>query len=280
MERQPIVSGVFYQGNAIALTEQIENLFKHPQGPEKVPERPKGELKKSIGLILPHAGYMASGPTAAWGILEASKKGNPETIVIIGPSHTGTGMPVSVWDKGVWVTPFGTVSIDEELASFFLDNYDYADQNYDAHLNEHSIEIQLPLLQYVYGRDIKIVPIAMMDQRKETAFEIGKVFNSMKDEKKILFIASSDLNHYESEEITQKKDKEVISHIMASNIDRLYSSITELDISMCGFGPVSALLSSGLGMPRFIKHSTSGIMTGDYTHVVGYFSAIIEGEDK
>ncbi len=279
MERQPIVAGVFYQGNTMALTEQIKTLFNHHEGPGKAPLLKDQPIQQSFGLILPHAGYMASGPVAACGLAEAAKKGHPESIVILGPSHTGTGMPVSVWDKGSWVTPFGDVDIDEELASYFLAEYEYASVNYDAHINEHSIEIQLPLLQYVYGREIKILPIAMMDQRKQTAQEIGEVFASMKNKKKIMFIASTDLNHYESEEITRQKDEEVISHIRSSNVERLYSSITEHDITMCGFGPVSALLSSQLGKPRIIKHSTSGVMTGDYSHVVGYLAAILEGSE-
>ena len=280
MERQPIVAGVFYQGNTMALTEQIKALFFHREGPGKEPVVEDQQISQSFGLIMPHAGYMASGPVAAWGIMEAAKKGRPDSIVILGPSHTGTGMPVSVWDKGTWVTPFGTVEIDEELAATLLEQYDYASANYDAHINEHSIEIQLPLLQYVYGRDIKVLPIAMMDQRKKTAEEIGRVFAGMKDKKKILFIASTDLNHYESEELTRQKDEEVISHIRSSNVERLYSSITEHDISMCGFGPVSALLSAELGKARIIKHSTSGVMTGDYSHVVGYVAAILEGSES
>jgi len=279
MERQPIVAGVFYQGNAMALTEQVQSLFTHREGPEKEPVVKDQRIQESFGLIMPHAGYMASGPVAAWGLVEAAKKGRPDSIVILGPSHTGTGMPVSVWDKGTWVTPFGTVDIDEALASQFLDQYDYASANYDAHKNEHSIEIQLPLLQYVYGRDIKVLPIAMMDQRRQTAMEIGRVFAALKEKKRILFIASTDLNHYESEEITRQKDEEVISHICSSNVERLYSSITEHDISMCGFGPVSALLSADLGKARMIKHSTSGVMTGDYSHVVGYVAAILEGSE-
>ncbi|HPJ89719.1 MAG TPA: AmmeMemoRadiSam system protein B [Thermotogota bacterium] len=276
LERKPIVAGIFYKGNMIALSEQIKNLFLDDEGPMAEPELNRHEIEKSFGLILPHAGYMASGTTAAAALYEAAKKGIPETIVIVGPNHTGLGAPVSVWDKGSWVTPFGTVSIDEELAARFLKAYDYAASDYDAHMGEHSIEIQLPLLQYVYGRDLKILPITLMDQRKKTAIEIGEVFSRLKDEKKCLFIASTDLNHYEPEEVTRKKDEEVITHILSSSVNRLYDSLTEYKITMCGFGPVTTLLTAGLGTPRYIKHSTSGSMNGDYSHVVGYFSGIIE----
>jgi AmmeMemoRadiSam system protein B len=276
LERKPIVAGIFYKGNMIALSEQIKELFLSKEGPGSEPETKKEQIEKSFGLIMPHAGYMASGTTAAMALHEAAPKGVPETIVIVGPNHTGIGAPVSVWDKGSWVTPFGTALIDEELATSFLKAYPYASSDYDAHMNEHSIEIHLPMLQYVYGRDIKILPIALMDQRQKTAVEIGEVFSRLKEEKNCLFIASTDLNHYEPEEVTRRKDEEVITHILSSSVNRLYDSLTEHNISMCGFGPVTTLLAAELGTPRYIKHSTSGSMNGDYSHVVGYFSGIID----
>jgi len=274
--RKPVVAGIYYQGNLLALRNQIKSLFKHSEGPGVEPSLSDKKLERSYGMILPHAGYMASGPVAAWGMVEAAKMGTPDTIVLLGPSHTGLGMPVSVWDDGDWETPFGSVAIDKDLARQFLKEYDYAEANYEAHTDEHSIEIHLPLLQYVFGRDIKILPIAMMDQRKKTAMEIGSVIRKLKEEKNILFIASTDLNHYEPEAETREKDEEVISHILEQNIERMYGSISEMDISMCGFGPVAAVLEGKMGQPEMLKHSTSGVMTGDYSHVVGYVSMIVK----
>jgi len=274
--RKPAVSGIFYQDNSLGLRNQIEQIFSHNQGPGVIPAVPEHNLTKSYGLILPHAGYIYSGPVAAWGMQEAAKKGIPETVIIIGPSHTGMGMPVSVWDKGSWETPFGEVQVDEELAFEFLKNYDYANSNYNAHLGEHSIEVHLPLLQFTLGNSFKILPISMMDQRKQTAEEIAGVFSKIKDMKKCIFIASTDLNHYETENITQKKDKEVIDAILNTNIERMYSVITEKNISMCGFGPVASLLKAKLGNPLLLKHLTSGQVSGDLSHVVGYSSFLID----
>lgn len=276
MIRKPAVSGIFYQDNSLGLRNQIGQIFSHSQGPGEIPPVPETNLSRSYGLILPHAGYVYSGPVAAWGLREAAKKGLPETVVIIGPSHTGMGMPVSVWDKGSWETPFGNAEVDEELAYEFLKSYDYANSNYKAHIGEHSIEVHIPLLQFVFGNSFKILPISMMDQRRETAEEIANVFEKIKDMKKCLFIASTDLNHFETEEITQKKDKEVIDAILNNNVERLYSVIAEKNISMCGFGPVASLLRAKLGNPLLLKHLTSGQMSGDFSHVVGYSSLLID----
>lgn len=276
MHRKPVVSGIFYQGNIMTLRTQIEGLFLNPKGPGVLPGISDKSLIKSYGLILPHASYVYSGPVAAWGINEAAQRGKPETIVLLGPSHTGLGMPVSVWDTGQWETPFGLVDVDSELAKKFLSLYDYAKPNYDAHLNEHSLEIQIPLFQFIFGRTFKILPITMMDQRKKTAIEIAKVFEKMKDDKPILFVASSDLNHYESQEETEKKDLDAIENILSSDVENLYKVISEKEISICGFGPISTLLKAGLGKPQLLKHLTSGEISGDYSHVVGYASFVIE----
>lgn len=276
MHRKPAVSGIFYQGNIMTLRTQIESLFLNSKGPGVLPGISDKVLENSYGLILPHASYTYSGPVAAWGINEAAKRGKPETIILIGPSHTGLGMPVSVWESGQWETPFGLVEVDSELAKKFLSIYDYASPNYDAHINEHSLEVQIPLFQFIFGRTFKILPITMMDQRKQTALEISRAFQSIKDEKPILFVASSDLNHYESQEETEKKDSEVINAILSSDVDNLYRVISEKDISMCGFGPVSSLLKAGLGSSKLLKHLTSGEISGDFSHVVGYASFAIE----
>lgn len=275
MHRKPVVAGIFYQDNVLTLRNQIEKLFLNPLGPGELPEFPQQTLLKSFGLILPHAGYVYSGSVAAWGIREAAKKGKPETVVLLGPCHTGMGKPVSVWDRGAWETPFGNIEIDTELATQLLARYEYASPNYEAHFGEHSLEVNLPLLQFIYGRDFKILPIAMMDQRKSTAKELGAHFAFLKNYKPILFIASTDLNHYESEALTRSKDQEVLDAILQQNVDHLYSALTDKNISMCGFGPVAALLSADMGTPILLKHATSGEVSGDFHHVVGYASVVM-----
>ena len=276
MHRKPVVSGVFYSDNLLALRSQIEKLFLSPIGPGQLADLPTKSIQKSFGLVLPHAGYVYSGSVSAWGILELSKRGKPETVVLIGPSHTGMGKPISIWNRGSWETPFGNIEIDTELADLLLSRYDYASGDFEGHMGEHSLEVNLPMLQYIYGRDFRILPVAMMDQRKGTALELGEQFAYLKTLKPLLIIASTDLNHYESESVTQKKDQEVIDAIVSMDVERLYSVISEQHISMCGFGPTAALMSSGDWNPKLLKHATSGEISGDYQRVVGYVSMLFE----
>ncbi len=276
MHRKPVVSGVFYSDNLLALRSQIEKLFLSPIGPGQLADLPTKSIQKSFGLVLPHAGYVYSGSVSAWGILELSKRGKPETVVLIGPSHTGMGKPISIWNRGSWETPFGNIEIDTELADLLLSRYDYASGDFEGHMGEHSLEVNLPMLQYIYGRDFRILPVAMMDQRKGTALELGEQFAYLRTLKPLLIIASTDLNHYESESVTQKKDQEVIDAIVSMDVERLYSVISEQHISMCGFGPTAALMSSGDWNPKLLKHATSGEISGDYQRVVGYVSMLFE----
>jgi len=276
LHRKPVVSGVFYSDNLLALRSQIEKLFLSPIGPGQLADLPTKSIQKSFGLVLPHAGYVYSGSISAWGILELSRRGKPETVVLIGPSHTGMGKPISIWNRGSWETPFGNIEIDTELADLLLSRYDYASGDFEGHMGEHSLEVNLPMLQYIYGRDFRILPVAMMDQRKGTALELGEQFAYLRTLKPLLIIASTDLNHYESESVTQKKDQEVIDAIVSMDVERLYSVISEQHISMCGFGPTAALMSSGDWNPKLLKHATSGEISGDYQRVVGYVSMLFE----
>ena len=276
LHRKPVVSGVFYSDNLMALRSQIEKLFLSPIGPGQLPDFPTKNIQKSFGLVLPHAGYVYSGSVSAWGIWELAKRGKPETILLIGPSHTGMGKPISIWNSGSWETPFGNIEVDAELADLLLSRYDYASADSEGHLGEHSLEVHIPMLQYIYGRDFRILPIAMMDQRKETALDLGEQFSYLKTLKPLLIIASTDLNHYEPENVTRRKDQEVIDAIASMNVEHLYSVISELNISMCGFGPTAALMSSGDWKPKLLKHATSGEISGDYERVVGYVSMLFE----
>jgi len=276
LERKPAVSGIFYASNLVKLREQIQKLFLHVEGPGKIPEPVHEPLKNSVGVMLPHAGYVCSGPIAADGLAQVSQHGVPSTIVLLGPSHTGMGKPVSVWDRGEWQTPFGTVQVDHELSQKFLDLYDYARVNYDAHVGEHSLEVQLPLLQFVYGQDFRILPIAMMDQRKETAREMASVFQELKKDRPLLFVASSDMNHYQAEQETLEKDDHVLQAVLEMDVEKMYAAISEYEVSMCGFGPVATLLLSGLGTPRLVKHVTSAKTCTDQRHVVGYASVVFD----
>lgn len=282
MYRPPYVAGSFYPGDKSALKKMIEKFM--------------GEAKKDIdfidegryaGVLCPHAGYVYSGKTQAHSYYYLSNS-PPETFVILGPNHTGRGLPVALMDKGLWETPFGEIKINEELASKIIEKSGFIGVDSSAHKYEHSIEVQLPFLQYI-KKDITFVPICMGIQDKETALEIGKAIAKSSKEP-LGVIASSDLVHYGSrfgynplkgnkEETLswiKKNDMEILKMAENFDIDGLYQFIESKDYTACGYGPLSAMLSSmkelGAKKARILDYSNSYETSGDYSAVVGYGS--------
>ncbi len=277
MKRNPAVSGVFYPSGKKMLLDTIEDLFLGPLGPGKVPEVSNEALEKPVGLISPHAGYMYSGQVAAWGFHELAEKGKPKTVIIMGPNHTGYGPRVSVFPNGVWETPLGEVEIDEEAVRIISEYSEVISSDTSAHVMEHSIEVQIPFLQYLYGDSFKIVPIVMKDQSPSVAKDLSAAISRyLSLNHSTVIIASTDLNHYEDQETTIRKDSAVIEAIESGNPMMLYSTVYDLDVSMCGVGPVATLMMLQIGKPRVLKHATSGDVSGDYLEVVGYLSVIYD----
>lgn len=274
--RTPAVAGMFYEADPQALREQIEWCFKHPLGPGRIPEPASERRRVSTGYVAPHAGYMYSGPVAAWVYYSIASEGPAETYVIIGPNHTGLGTLVSVMPKGVWETPLGAVEIDEELAVGILRYSSYADPDEKAHLYEHSVEVQIPFLQYLYGSRFKIVPIVMWQQTPEMARDLGEAIYRAAAEtgRDVVVIASSDFTHYEPDEVARAKDAKAIEAILSLDPEKLYRVVVELDVSMCGYGPVMTMLYysklAGADAAQKLAYATSGDVTGDRSSVVGY----------
>ena len=280
MKRYPTVAGLFYESDPETLLERLRWAFLHELGPGEIPERVEKKLNKNHGLIVPHAGYIYSGPIASWAYDEISKHGKPDTVIMIGPNHTGFGEDVGIWSSGFWETPLGELEVDEELTRMILElGEGTVKEDIESHTNEHSLEVQLPFLQFIYGDDFRIVPITMMDQRLKTAEGLAETLRKVAEntDKKILFIASTDLNHYENHEETVKKDEILINRILDSDVRGMYEVIREYYITICGYGPVAVLLMLNLGNPKLLKHATSGEMSGDYSKVVGYASFIVSG---
>lgn len=265
MNRKPIAAGTFYPSQKKELLELMDYLF------EKKPKSNIGEYHKK-GVILPHAGYVFSGKTAAKAI--ETIKGKPKNIFIIGPNHTGLGEDISIMDKSEWVTPLGNVPINKTKADK-LCNLLGIKPDYKAHLREHSIEVQLPLLQYWFENDIRIVPIVMKDQSKTIAKTLGKVLKQIVSEEDLI-IASTDLNHYENQKTTIRKDEIIIDDIKKLDIEKMYEHIKNENISMCGYGPTSVLIHQGFKNVNIISHKTSGEALDEYETVVGYLSVILE----
>jgi len=292
MHRSSAVAGYFYKGSPEALKKQVEGFVN-----------PSIHRIKATGILSPHAGLIYSGSVA--GAVYSSIE-LPDTFVLIGPNHTGLGSPVSIMARGSWETPLGTVTIDEQLAASILSKSPRIHEDTLAHLREHSLEVQLPFIQY-FKPDFRIVPIQMLDTRLETCLEVGRAVGeairdgsqepevrSQKSEQvkpgsghsaprasshDVLIVASSDMSHYEQAAAAKEKDFRAIRHILNLDPEGLYREIKDSGTTMCGFGPAVAMLvaSKMLGATKaeLIKYANSGEVSGDYEQVVGYAGIVV-----
>jgi len=279
----PAVAGMFYPSSPESLKAEIEHSFLHRIGPGRLPRKPGGD-RNPPSLISPHAGYVYSGPVAAHGYLQLENRIKPETVVILGPNHYGVGSPVSIYPSGEWVTPLGSVKVDEKLALKLAEISDVFTLDEFSHSREHSIEVQVPFLQYVLG-EFKVLPICILDQSLETCIEVGGALaEALKNYRSFLLVASTDLTHYEPDEIAKQKDEMALQRIVELDVEGLYEVIRRHEISMCGYGPVAAVLEAskrlGASESEVLRHATSGDITGDRGAVVGYASIKIELGEK
>ena len=277
--RKPAVAGSFYDGDSKSLNIQIENCFSHKIGPGEIPLiSPKGQ-NNIVGLISPHAGYIYSGPVAANGFYKIALDGKPGTIIILGPNHRGFGEEVSIMAEGKWKTPLGELEINTDIAEDILRNSKIIKNDKKAHQYEHSIEVQLPFIQYIFGNNIKFVPICMTRQDINTDIEIARSICSSAVDKNILIIASSDFTHYETQEYAENVDKQAINAILEFNPKKLYDMIYHQNLTMCGPGPITVMLLAcetlGAKKAELLKYATSGDVSGMYDQVVGYASLIV-----
>ena len=278
--RMPVAAGQFYEGTEQGLKSQIEECFTHKIGAGKLHEvNPEGE-RKILGLISPHAGYIYSGPVASHGFYRLAQDGIPANVIILGPNHQGMGKMIAISTQDSWQTPLGNIKINKDLANKIIAGCDFIDFDEKAHIYEHSLEVQVPFLQYLYKDKFKIVPICMMDQSLESATGVGKAITKAITNEDVVIIASTDFTHYESGESAKRKDKLALDHILKIDSEGLLETIEESEISMCGPGPVSVLLTVAkeLGTKETIllKYANSGDVSGDYGAVVGYASVITE----
>ena len=266
MNRRPVVAGQFYPASPSQLRAVIGQLVDSNVA--------RGDI---IGLVSPHAGYVYSGPVAGAVISRIKFK---DTFIIMGPNHTGMGKPLSIMTQGTWGTPLGEVEIDSELSKKILATSDNLQDDSSAHQHEHSIEVQLPFLQY-FKKDIKIVPIVLAhstgDIYKEVGKDIARAVNDLNRE--VVIIASSDMTHYEPQESALSKDTRAVEAMLDLNEDELLKRVDELAISMCGYAPVVSLISAtkelGANGAELVKYQTSGDISGDYSSVVGYAGIIV-----
>ena len=272
--RLPTQAGAFYEGTAKSLKKQVEDCFLHELGPGKLPKVAKTGSRHIVGLVCPHAGYMFSGPVAAHAYYKLALDGKPDIVVIFGPNHTGYGSGLAVMNDGVWRTPLGDVEVDGETANQIVRESGIIDVDDSAHRLEHSIEVQLPFLQYLYGSGFKIVPVCFLMQDLISARETGQAVAKVLAGKNVLVIASSDMTHYEPKERAAKKDMLALEAVEELDEEKLYSVVEANRVSACGYGPIAALIVTtkilGVKEAKLLCYKTSGDITGDYSSVVGY----------
>jgi AmmeMemoRadiSam system protein B len=266
MIREPVVSGKFYPQDPRELTELIESFV------EKEPAKLSAQA-----AILPHAGYIYSGKVA---VKTVGKIIGRKRVVILGPNHTGYGKDFGVWPKGAWRTPFGEIAIDEEITDNILSSGDFIVKDELCHKFEHSIEVELPILQYFF-KDFKFVPIccSISDLRtyEKVSNQLNAALRKIKDE--VLIVVSTDMTHYEPDATVRKKDRQALEEIINFNADGLNQKVRKENISMCGIAPVSILLSFikslNVRKAQVILYQTSGDSSNDFSSVVGYAGIVV-----
>ena len=264
--RQPAVAGRFYAANAQRLRAEVEG---YTAAPANAPDEAK---IRALGCVVPHAGYMYSGHVAGavYRRLEL-----PRRMVILCPNHTGMGEPLAIMSEGAWQTPLGDVAIDEQLAAELKQQMPLLSEDETAHRFEHALEVQLPFLQ-VLAPGFRFVPIAVGTGNFEVLSSLGVVIGNTlaKEGEHFLVIASSDMNHYESDSVTRVKDRRAIDQLLALDARGLYDVVKEGNISMCGYGPAVVMLTAarklGATKAELIRYATSGDVSDDRDMVVGY----------
>jgi len=278
--RRPVVAGTFYEGTPKALRAQVESCFLSPLGPGRLPAVNKAGPRQILGLVCPHAGYQYSGAVAANAYFSLAQDGKPDVVVILGPNHTGYGNPLSAMREGAWRTPFGDVQIDSETADAIASETGIVDFDDVAHRHEHSIEVQLPFLQFMFGNELKFVPICFLMQDLGSAMEVGRGLSEALANKNAVVIASSDFTHYEPQARVDKKDADALKAVEALDEKEFFRVIESEDVSACGYGPIAALMTYakavGAIKAEVLCHKTSGDVTGDKTSVVGYAAVAIK----
>ncbi len=264
--RPPAVAGMFYEGRAERLREQVRGCL--PADAEAAP---------AFGAIVPHAGYVYSGPVAGAVYARISL---PRTVLILCPNHTGRGAPASLEPSDAWRTPLGDVPVNRPLARRLLELSPSLAEDRGAHAREHSLEVQLPFLQMLRP-DVEIVPVCLGAADLELCQEVGEAAARMRAEETepFLLLASSDMNHYEARAVGRAKDDRALARVEELDPEGLFSTVLSENISMCGFLPSTALLfaarASGSRQARVVARRDSGDETGDTSSVVGYAGVIV-----
>jgi AmmeMemoRadiSam system protein B len=265
MIREPAVAGSFYPGDAKALDAALDRLM------------PPAPAAPARAVVVPHAGWMYSGAVAGETFARIQV---PRLVVLLGPNHSGLGAPGALMRDGVWRHPGGSVPIASALADALLRASDDLRVDAAAHAREHALEVQVPFLHRRQPA-LEIVPVTL--GRADPGFcraigsAVGRVVAAWPEP--VLLVDSTDLNHYEPQAVSERKDRLAIDAILALDAERLWRDVRQHGVSMCGLAPTQALLHAapalGIGTARLVRYLTSGHVSGDYSRVVGYAGIVL-----
>lgn len=270
MIRQPVVAGRFYDAQPDALEASVQAYLKRGQTPQG-----------STRLVMaPHAGYVFSGGVAGKTIGSAHLA---DTMLLLGPNHTGQGALFSMWHDGTWNYPGGKAPIDEALARALLEAEPRITPDRDAHVGEHSLEVLVPFLMAT-NPHARIVPIAVAEHSLPTLLEVAASVGGVLAnwQAPVSIVVSSDMSHYISHDAAAAKDRQAIEQILAMNPEGLYQTVQQQRISMCGVLPMTVGLAIakrlGIEAPQLVEYATSGEVSGDFAQVVGYAGIVAQAQ--
>lgn len=273
--RPPVVSGRFYPKDPAELRATVATLLADARRAVRPPGRP------AVGIIVPHAGYIYSGSTAA---RVFARVAIPGLVVVLAPNHTGVveaEQGVSIWEAGAFQTPLGEVTVDADAAHALIEmSHGMIDVDHDAHRGEHAIEVELPFLQ-ILRADVRIVPLVIAWDQWEPARLLGEMLARLVQaaEEPVLLLASSDLNHYESAAVSESKDEMALDAIRQLDGQELLARCKRERISMCGRAPAAVVLAAaralGANQAHVVDYRHSGWVSGDNGRVVGYAGVLI-----
>lgn len=269
MIRKPHVAGRFYTDNAAALASEIDAMLD--QGGAK-------RERQTLIAMVPHAGYMFSGPLCGKTLAQANLA---ETILMLGPNHTGMGAAMSVWDRGEWTFPGGSLNVAEDVADAFLAGVGEFESDTAAHISEHSLEVIVPFLHRL-NPETEIVPVALAEPDPNKLLAAGKevadVIKSL--DRPVSMVVSSDMSHFISDEAARKRDALAVEAALTLDPAQLWNTVRSNDISMCGVLPMTLALAAaaelGAQNAELVGYTTSAEASGDYGQVVGYAGIIVE----
>lgn len=266
MIREPAVAGQFYSANEKTLSGSIRSYIQTTD-----------RTWDGKAIVVPHAGYMYSGAVA--GTVYGSVR-LPKRFIILGPNHTGVGVPLSLYPEGEWRTPLGLATIDTEINQRLKQECLNLREDRTSHVREHSLEVQIPFLQVQvpeFSFAAICVGIGNFSALQDLGRAVARVVASMGEP--VLLVASSDMNHYESAAVAAEKDRYAIDQVLEVNPAGLYRVVDEKDISMCGYAPTVAVLTAcrelGASRGHLLRYANSGDVNGDYNRVVGYAGMVI-----